>query len=201
MARFAWVLALPRALLQWGVLALLNVVTFLLGLLVVAVAIPFRVPGKSLSDGRPISNLPRWAWLFGNDYDGLLGDKRGWWAANTPWGVAVDSWLAMWWWAAIRNPVNNMRLVPGLYCPAWLCTFVGWGDAYVRDKPGQGGMQFVIARKGWRRWYGFYWVHQFQRWPSRAFIIRLGYKINLGNAGDAELIGQTIKINLAKSIA
>ena len=77
-----WCLEIPLALLQWAVLLVVRVALIVLGLMVVAVAIPFAVPGLSVSDLRPIVNLPRWAWLFGNDYDGLDGDKRYWWADN-----------------------------------------------------------------------------------------------------------------------
>jgi hypothetical protein len=99
-----FLLSLPRALAQWLFLFVCNVVLLLLGLLVVAVAIPFRVPGLSVSDGRPIVNLPRWVWLWGNDFDGLLGDKHGTWAASTPFGLPADSFIAMYTWAALRNP-------------------------------------------------------------------------------------------------
>jgi hypothetical protein len=104
-------LTVLKVVVQWVFLLLSGIVLDLLGLFVVAIAIPFRVNGVSGSDGRAIVNLPRWAWLWGNDYDGLQGDNCGWWAANTPFGWPVDSFLAMWWWAAIRNPSNNMRFV------------------------------------------------------------------------------------------
>jgi hypothetical protein len=82
-----------RAIFQWIWLLLCNIVLDILGLFVVALTIPFRVDGKSLSDGRPITNLPKWVWLFGNDYDGLLGDKRMWWSANTPFGLPADHYI------------------------------------------------------------------------------------------------------------
>ncbi|MEE3504821.1 hypothetical protein QN399_00840 [Pseudomonas sp. 10C3] len=47
-----------RAVIQWVFLLACNIVTDLLGLLVVAIAIPFRVDDISKSDGRPIVNLP-----------------------------------------------------------------------------------------------------------------------------------------------
>jgi len=169
-------LSLPRAVAQWLFLAVCNLVLFVLGLVVVAVALPFRVPGVSVSDGRPIVNLPRWAWLFGNDYDGVHGDKRGWWAANTPFGWAADSFGAMYTWTALRNPVNNM----------------------LKDSPGMGDWQFVVAKHGLRRWYGYYWVHQWS--DTRAFVVRMGYKITKADQGGTELIGMTTKIDLFKSI-
>jgi hypothetical protein len=191
-------LSLPRALAQWVFLFVCNVVLVLLGLVIVALAIPCRVPGVSVSDGRPIVNLPRWAWLWGNDYDGLTGDKHGTWAASTPFGWPADSYGAMYVWAALRNPVNNMRQTSLFSCPVASCTITGYGQDYVRDHDGQAGWQLVIAKRGLRRWYGFYWVHQWS--ATRALVVRLGYKITKADQGQAEVIGMTTKINLFKSI-
>jgi hypothetical protein len=185
---------------QWTALLLIRAALIILGLGVVALAIPFRVPGASASDGRPITNLPRWAWLFGNDYDGLLGDKRAWWAKNTPFGLAVDSYLAMWIWAAWRNPVNNLRLVPGLSCPVSECAITYRGNYVVEDKPNLGGWQFVTAASRTSRWYGLYVVHEWS--PTRAFVLRIGYKIKPIHAvyANEPAKGMTFKINLWKSI-
>lgn len=214
-----WCLEIPLALLQWAVLLVVRVALILVGLPVVALAIPFAVPGLSVSDLRPIVNLPRWAWLFGNDYDGLDGDKRYWWADNCDayvlfgllpllrrLGVPLDPltkthWLARWWWAAVRNPVNNLRLVPGFNCPVSECVIRFLGAAVVEDKPGYSGWQFVAARHagGRSRWYGFYLVHQWN--TSRAFVLRLGYKIKPEHEGSDEPgKGMTFKINPFKAI-
>lgn len=203
--------------LQWLFLLLSNIVLIPVGLVVVALAIPYRVPGVSLSDGRAIVNLPRWAHLFGNDFDGLLGDKRLWWAQNCDglvlWGllpllrrlglplatVTAESVLAMYWWAALRNPVNNKRLLALYSCPVSRCEIRYRGQAVVEDKPGQGGWQFVIARQGLRRWFGFYFVHEWS--ATRAFVVRLGFKIKPDHAGsDEPAKGATTKINPFKSI-
>jgi len=203
--------------LQWLFLLVSNLLTDVLGLVVVAIAIPFRVPGVSLSDGRAIVNLPRWAHLFGNDFDGLLGDKRLWWAENCDASVlfglrpllrrlgvplaqlGADSYLAMYWWAAIRNPVNNMRLLSLYSCPVSECEISYRGDAVVEDSPGKGGWQFVTASKGRRRWYGFYLVHEWS--ATRAFVIRFGFKIKPEQyPADEPAKGMTTKINPFKSI-
>lgn len=203
--------------LQWSFLLISNIVLDLLGLVVVAMAIPFRVQDVSLSDGRAIINLPRWAHLFGNDYDGLLGDKRQWWAQNCDaevlFGllpllrrmripiptVTAASFLGMYWWAAIRNPANNMRLLALYSCPVSECEISYRGAAVVEDKPGQGGWQFVVASKGLRRWYGFYFVHEWS--ATRAFVIRFGFKIKPEHYGSNEPAkGMTTKINPFKSI-
>jgi len=158
-----WLLAILFASLQWLALLVVRGVLILVGLPAVALAIPFSVIGHSVSDGRLIENLPRWAWLFGNDYDGLQGDKRGWWDDNCDaavlfgllpllrrLGVPLDpltktDWLARWWWAAVRNPVNNLRLVAGFNCPVSECVIRFLGGSVVEDKPGYSGWQFVAG--------------------------------------------------------
>lgn len=214
-----WCLDLLFALVQWAVLAVVRLVLLLVGLPLVAVAILFAVPGYSLSDGRRIDDLPRWAWLWGNAFDGLDGDKRLWWAANCDalvlFGLLpllrrlglplaplpVTSWLARWWWAAVRNPVNNMRLVPGVSCPVSECAIDYLGQYTVEDKPGKGGWQFVraVRRGGVSRWYGFYFVRE--RSATTGAVVRLGFKIKPEHEGSQEPAkGMTFKVNPAKEI-
>lgn len=68
---------------------------------------------------------PRWAWLWDNLEDGV---HPGWYAAQFPnWG----DWKITFVWTAKRNPVNNLRFVPGISKvgrPLWRKT---WGE-----KPG-----------------------------------------------------------------
>ena len=191
--------SIVRAVFQWVFLFLSNVVLDILGLLVVLVAIPFRVAGKSVSDGRDIVNLPKWAWLFGNDYDGLLGDKRGWWANNTPFGVKAESFFAMWVWAAVRNPVNNMRLTSLYSAPIKGSVITYKGSYVVEDKPGMGGWQFVTIENSGKKWYGFYLVHEWN--PKKAFVVRLGFKVKPEHNGTSENPkGMTTKISLWKEL-
>ncbi len=187
------------ALTQWTTIFVLRLILILLGLPIVAAAIPFRHLALSVSDNRPILVLPAWAWLWSNDFDGLTGDKRGWWADNTPFGLNVNDWFSMWVWAAWRNPVNNLRRVPGLSCPVSECSIAYAGQALVEDRAGQAGWQLVTARRRSSRWYGFYLVHCWS--DTRAFVIRMGYKIKPSHAGsDEEPKGATFKINPWKSI-
>jgi len=187
-----------KAVLQWTFLFVANVILCLIGFVVVAIAIPFRVDGKSLSDGRPIKNLPKCVWLFGNDYDGLLGDKRMWWAANTPFGLPADHFISMYTWAALRNPVNNKRFTDMFSCPVEGSTITYKGKENVRDHAGEQGWQFVTTENNGKKWYGFYLVHLWS--DKRAFVIRLGYKTEPSDAGSTERQGMTTKINLYKSI-
>jgi hypothetical protein len=215
----AWLCAFVFAAVQWFGLMITRLGLIVLGLPVVALATFFPVAGVSVSDGRAIVNLPRWAWLFGNDYDGLDGDKRNWWADNcdaqvlfgllpllrrigipvTPLGVT--SWLARWWWAAVRNPVNNMRLLSVFSCPVNDCLIEHLGDDVVEDSRGLGGWQFVVAQRpyGLYRWFGLYCVWQLSE--TRAFVLRLGFKIKPEHADAGEPAkGMTFKLNPWKQI-
>lgn len=217
-SRWLW-LDFPFALVQWLGLILLRVPLIILGFMVVAVAVPFARSDYSRSDGRRIVDLPRWAWLWGNAFDGLDGDRRGWWADNCDalvlfglrpllrrwWPslapLPVTSWLARWWWAAVRNPANNLRLVPGVSCPVSECLIEYSGQRLVEDKPGKGGWQFVRATKrgGASRWYGFYAVRVTS--AKTAAVVRLGFKIKPDHEGSNEPAkGMTFKVNLAKDI-
>lgn len=187
-----------KAAIQFLSLFVANVVLDVIGLVVVAIALPFRVKDYSGSDGREISNLPKWAWLFGNDYDGVLGDKRGWWAANTPFGLPVDNFVSMYTWAALRNPVNNMRRTNLFSAPVQGSTITFKGKEHVRDDKDSAGWQFVTTENSGKKWFGFYLVYLWS--DTRAFVIRLGFKVEPKDAGSAERQGMTTKVNLWKAI-
>jgi hypothetical protein len=191
---------IARALLQWSWLVAVRLLAIIVGLFLVAVALPFRRLGRSVSDGRPIINLPGWAWLWDNAHDGMLGDKRLWWAQNTPFGWPVDSYLAMWWWAAIRNPANNMRLLAMFSAPVDGAKIRYRGDYTVEDKPGFDGWQLCWSEMDGRRWFGFYLVHCWSL--DRAFVIRLGFKVKPEHSGrtDEPRKGLTFKVNPFKKI-
>lgn len=187
-----------KAAFQFVFLFISNIILVLIGLFVVAIALPFRVDGVSGSDGRRISNLPRCVWIFGNDYDGVLGDKRGWWAANTPFKLPVDHFISMYTWAALRNPVNNKRFT-SMFSATVAGSIISYkGNFKVKDKAGQEGWQFVTTENKGKKWYGFYLV---KLWSlERAFVIRLGYKVEPSHIGTTEPKGMTTKINLYKAI-
>jgi len=191
----------PYAFMQFLFLGLADLIFDFLGLFVVAIAISFRKPGTSVQDGRPITNLPKWAYPWGNDFDGLLGDSQGWWAANTPFGLPPDSFLSMYVWAAIRNPANNTRMFSIFNAPIQGSQIEYKGDFFVGDHPGESGFQFVkLTHEGiWPR-YGLYWVRQ---WTSKhASVIRLGFKISPDQIYTNELPkGSTFRINPWKRIA
>lgn len=189
-----------KAAAQWLWLLLSRIICIILGYVIVAIAIPFRKDGVSKSDGRYISNLPKWAWLWGNDNDGLLGDKRLWWSENTPFGLPVDHFVSMYWWTAIRNPANNMRQLDIFSAPVTGSRITYLGDYTVNDNGKDFGKQLVIIKNNGKTWYGYYLVKKLSE--SRAFVIRLGFKVKPSHNGlvDEPRKGMVFKINFFKKL-
>lgn len=173
---------LVRAATQWLLLFPVRVVLILLGALVVPLALPFArtlgtaVPFTQAPGNWQLVVLPAWAWLWSNDRDGALGDKRGWWHLNAPFDLGAYHWFSKLWWLALRNPSNNMRFTPLFGCPVMECDYRYWGDENVEDRPGQGGRRFLLAthKRTGRRYYGFYGVWQWT--ATRALVVQIGFK-------------------------
>lgn len=210
--------------IQWAFILAWNVVSTIVGIPVVflVVWLNLDVTDVSKSDGREILNMPRWLWIFGNDYDGLTGDKRGWWHDNCDAQVFFGLFpflrkyfpsikvlnpydrVCMWWWAAIRNPVNNDRFTPVLQAvvdanQGSRITYIG--AFHVRDHAGEAGWQFVrtVSKRPWVRWYGLYWVHQWSE--THAWVVRLGFKVDPAQDGlNDPPEGATFKITPYKAI-
>lgn len=187
--------------LSWLFLIAVRLVLIALGLVVTPVALLFETSSSSVSDGRPILVLPDWAWLWSNDFDGSLGDKRGWWDAHAPFGLGAHHFLSKFIWLAVRNPVNNLRRTDWFSCPVKDCYIDHLGSAVVEDKPGKGGWQLVEAEHQIteERWYGFYWVHEWNE--RRALVVRLGFKIKPEHADKEEPPkGFTVRLNPWKEL-
>ena len=171
-----------KSMTTWTALVAIRIVLIVVGFFVVPFALPFAItdfstiaPYGQREGYWVLRTLPKWAWLFGNDIDGTLGDRRGYYATEaTPFGLSDTHWFSEWWWLCIRNPTNNLRLTKLFSCNVEdnEVVLLG-GDSYVRDKIGYGGWQFVKAGE-W--WYAFYGVWE---WPfgTRAFVIRFGFKV------------------------
>lgn len=187
-------------LLQWLMMLVIRLVLIVAGLVVVPLALPFREMAKSASDGRGIWVLPDWAWLWSNDFDGTLGDKRGWWDAHAPFDLGKYHWFSQFWWLAIRNPVNNLRRTVVGSCPVAECDLFWKGNPLTGDRPGGSGWLFVEAvhRGTGQRWHGFYYVREITE--RRAFVFRVGFKMVPGNGRKEPPKGFTFKINPWKAI-
>jgi hypothetical protein len=80
---------------KYLILVLLDWLLAILGLVIVPIALLFT-PRKA-------TNLPRWAWLWDNDVDGLNGDSG--WQDKHP--ETYSSFFWRFWWLAIRNRTTN----------------------------------------------------------------------------------------------
>ena len=202
-----------RAALQWALFLPLRVTLILLGFLMVPLALPFltfegpSIPFTQAPGDWRLARLPAWAWLWSNDRDGALGDERGWWHLNAPFGLGAYHWFSQFWWLAIRNPANNMRFNPWFSCSLTECDYRYWGDKSVKDRPGEGGQRLLLAthKTTGRRYYGFYGVWQWS--ATRALVIQLGFKPEPSDWADdystdpsAQWKGLTFEINPWKSI-
>ena len=173
----------PWALAQAFYLIVLRVVLILAGFIVVPIAMPFRTIDADTAkpftehDGVwMLVTLPRWAWLWSNDRDGAMGDERGWWHANAPFGLGAGHWFSQLVWLAFRNPANNARFTRVMGCPVTETTYAFVGDEVVKDKPGMGGMRFLVAthKETGRRYFGFYGVKPYN--DERALVVQIGFK-------------------------
>ena len=174
---------------------LVSIFLQLIGLVVVAVALPFRKEDTSGdNDGAPRTftqyptygvwqriRLPRWALWWDNAYDGLLGDKRGEWAKLCN-GKHSSLWW-MYWWAAVRNPVNYYsRKVDGVDVSA--CSIHLLNGVPVPDETGASGDSWhhlvAVDSNGntKHRYFGFKTL--VGKW---GISFNLGWKIKLEHIG------------------
>lgn len=97
---------------------------FVVGLLIVPLCIELGHHEKSRVTQLMIYTAPRLLWLWGNDEDGYQSATvlR---LLPARWGL----WRTMYHWAAIRNPVNNLRFIRWLHPPQRLngARWAKWG--------------------------------------------------------------------------
>lgn len=161
-----------------------------LGLLVVPVALLFRVPHPSttqaFTDPRQVPGywmlvtLRNWARWWSNEFDGALGDKRGWW--NTyclkVFKRECTSFLCMFWWLAIRNPANYWsRVVTGVDVSR--CVILHLAGAAVVDEDHPGWQVLAAVRDDGKVFPYFTWVAPWGFKPDHCAYVRIGWKINL----------------------
>lgn len=158
------------------ILAAAKIVAVLLGLVAVAVALPFAYSAsppalpatvqRSIYPGWSYLRLPAWAnWLWGNDKYGAMGNWL--WRDRDP-----LSYWAQYVWLALRNPANNLQRYGLFRFDADPGRVRCWGARRVDDVAGLAGWQLVSC--GWRA--GFYWIMPWSR--ERCLRVRLGYKID-----------------------
>ena len=170
-------------------LLLVELPLMILGLIVVAIALPFRrtIPGTSKAfteaEGTwELVRLPTWALLWDNPYDGVLGDKRGWWHIYTD---DCRSFKSMYLWTAIRNPTNYFsRNIAG--CNVSECCITKlWGQDTVVEEPGKGGWQLLkaVSTVSGKEYYRLFIVLPYFFDNTHAFMLDIGWKIKLSHNG------------------
>lgn len=204
----AWLLPLHLVLfvLQVAALLPLRVLFILAGLVVVPLALPFRtmhadtaVRFSQASGTWYLVTLPRWAWPWSNDRDGALGDRRGWWHTNAPFGLGAYHWFSMLVWLAIRNPANNLRFTRLFGVPVTRSACTWWGSTEVEDDPGKGGCRFLLATVGLLPFYGLYWVREYAppAWlVSAAMALELRFRVRLQGLVDELLEPRALVVQI-----
>ena len=164
----------------------------ILGLPAVALALPFRTerdgavpfsqyPGNG--EWRLVT-LPRWARWWDNIYDGMWGDKRGWWDnyCRENYDKTCKAFKSMYVWAAIRNSANYFkRNVVGVDVSE--CDIIKLaGQDYVEADEGFPGWQFLVAdRVDGKLFHRFFLEIPWWFNPQRIFLIDIGWKIKMSH--------------------
>ena len=124
--------------------------------------------------------LPTWLKWWDNPYDGLHGDKRGWWAdyCGRTYATDVDDFYSMWQWAAIRNPANYWsRIVTGRRVKQ--VTLLAGRYVVDEDNP---GWHFLMALDDQGRTF-YYLGFVFPWWFDKTHAVygRFGWKLKLSH--------------------
>lgn len=167
-------------LVQWSFLAAIRIILFLMGLVIVPIALLFAEehPDTRRSYSQfnrncywQLVTLPRWAWLWSNDRDGAMGDKRGWWDREC--GNA-RSFKCMFKWLALRNPVHNTTFTR-LSCNVCKVSVILIGGSTELDfKDIEDGWQLLKTSGNRFPCYHLYVVK-----PKWGLYINIGHKIKL----------------------
>lgn len=162
-------------------LCIAKILLVLIGFVVVPILLPFRKIDKSSwkENGWMFCNISGW---FGNNFDGLYGDKRGDWISEcrakgrNPYG-----YLSMYLWSALRNPVNAWsRSVAA--CDVSECKISKiLGDDVVVEEPSKGGKQVLLAVSPTNKYFRVFFVIPWFFNPNKAILLDLGWKIKLSH--------------------
>lgn len=167
----------------------------LLGLPVVWFALPYRHCPPTFAQTYTqypehgswrLERLPHWALLWDNCYDGMLGDKRGWWAnyCLTEYKKPNTDRYCMWQWAAIRNPANYWsRVVCGVDVSRCTMTLLAGQEIVDEEHP---GWHFMVAtRDDGKEFHSFEFVFPWFFDKSHAIYGRFGWKVKMSHASTA----------------
>lgn len=125
--------------------------------------------------------LPSWLKWFDNQYDGFLGDKRGWWANECD--GKHETLKCMWLWGAVRNPTNYFNR-----------SVISLDVSKCRIVKLAGNCDLPSEEPGMREWVHLCAFHEsgkeyhrfFMSWAiinDHGIMIDIGYKIKLSQNG------------------
>lgn len=195
---WAWLLLidLPLAILRVAVAAIGPIVVPI-GLLFAREQVNTRQPEYP---GWCFKRLPRIFAPWDNPDYGTMGNRAyGTSKAYNPFfhGNPTGFW-SQWYWLAIRNPANGLSRMRLFSCTQAECDFVHYLG---REKVDNGlyGWQLVWARRGDRRFTGFYAMLPY----SRGFDleVRLGFKLLPDQPERERPVGMTLIVNPFKRAA
>lgn len=135
----------------------------ILGFLVFPFAYPFRKDNK----------FPSWAWLWGNDDDGI--DGGDFWAGNT---VGKPYWLRCFIWTILRNSTHNYTVYKLGFCSKGEAVRVAGSDTFPIGDTTAEGWYFAREKFLWE----FYWIKK--SFTGKCFRFRCGWKIMGRKAGE-----------------
>ena len=169
------------------IILLFTMPLIILGFIVVPFGLLFKDDSKKdltyKTDGTNewwLRTLPSWAKWWNNPIDGFLGDDSYRWASrDIPFGWKNTSFLGMFWWGAIRNPLNYFKRFV-ISCDVRECSYeLLQGQEYVRDDITNQGYQFLKATRRYdgKAYYRIYGVWQYGQ-SSRAFVLEIGNKFD-----------------------
>jgi len=160
--------------IQALIIAILQLPFVIIGLFIIPIALLFR--DKDPQEPHVLISLPKWAWWWGNDWDGAMGDDNlRYWNRDAP---NFSPFWKMWYWLAIRKPINNLERNYFSCDVSKTKPVLVAGQYHVRDKTGQEGWQLV--RAGWK--LGFYHVIRID--DKTAYVCRVGFKIEPKHAAE-----------------
>ncbi len=162
-------------------------VGFLLGIFVVAIALPWRVKRDPADTkfgiqypGWEFIGLPQWARAFDNTEVGAMGDYT--WPENYPsflskLKISLSHPIAMYVWLAWRNPANNLQRWFGQkVTPNIKIEYTGDIVVDSSEEIQTEGYHFVKCTSGDKTTYSFYLVKRYGK-SNKCLRIRAGYKI------------------------
>lgn len=137
--------------------------------------------GKQYEGWKDIQG-PKWAYIFMNAEVGAMGDHT--WPGNLPtWFKYLGSndtsgKFAMWYWLAIRNPINNLQqLIGQRITPDIEIDYAGDKNVESGSEIAAEGWHFVKCKSGGKTTYSFYLVKRWFFNRNKCFRLRVGYKI------------------------